>query len=107
MLPIPKKYILFCQTSGISCALKYIIYSYCCLYHSCLFYERPDFTQLSYRLKAIGATHVIKEEELRRPEIKQLLKVGACPCSSTVDIILTDIKVIFVFALSYIDLSKA
>ncbi|XP_075907074.1 enoyl-[acyl-carrier-protein] reductase, mitochondrial [Nelusetta ayraudi] len=39
--------------------------------------DRPHFTQLSHRLKAIGATHVIKEEELRRPEMKELLKV--CP----------------------------
>ncbi|XP_062254829.1 enoyl-[acyl-carrier-protein] reductase, mitochondrial isoform X1 [Platichthys flesus] len=34
----------------------------------------PEFTQLSDRLKAIGATHVIKEEALRRPEFKELLK---------------------------------
>lgn len=39
--------------------------------------DRPEFTQLSDRLKAIGATHVIKEEALRRPEIKELFK--ACP----------------------------
>ncbi|XP_029360647.1 enoyl-[acyl-carrier-protein] reductase, mitochondrial isoform X2 [Echeneis naucrates] len=39
--------------------------------------DRPEFTQLSDRLKAIGATHVIKEEMLRRPEIKQLFK--SCP----------------------------
>ena len=37
---------------------------------------RPEFTQLSDRLKAMGATHVIKEEALRRPEIKELFKVG-------------------------------
>ncbi|XP_062254830.1 enoyl-[acyl-carrier-protein] reductase, mitochondrial isoform X2 [Platichthys flesus] len=36
--------------------------------------DRPEFTQLSDRLKAIGATHVIKEEALRRPEFKELLK---------------------------------
>lgn len=39
--------------------------------------DRPEFTQLSDRLKAIGATHVIKEEALRRPEIKELFKI--CP----------------------------
>lgn len=42
-----------------------------------LLYQRPDFAQLSHRLRAIGATHVIKEEELRRPEMKQLFTVGA------------------------------
>uniref|UniRef100_A0A3Q0SGL4 Enoyl-[acyl-carrier-protein] reductase, mitochondrial n=1 Tax=Amphilophus citrinellus TaxID=61819 RepID=A0A3Q0SGL4_AMPCI len=39
--------------------------------------DRPEFTQLSYRLKAIGASHVIKEEALRKPEIKELFKT--CP----------------------------
>ncbi|KAG7475006.1 enoyl-acyl-carrier-reductase, mitochondrial [Solea senegalensis] len=39
--------------------------------------DRPEFTHLSDRLKAIGATHVIKEEALRRPEIKELFKT--CP----------------------------
>ncbi|CAK6959048.1 enoyl- reductase%2C mitochondrial [Scomber japonicus] [Scomber scombrus] len=39
--------------------------------------DRPDFSQLSNRLKAIGASHVIKEETLRRPEIKELFKT--CP----------------------------
>lgn len=39
--------------------------------------DRPEFTQLSDRLKAIGATHVIKEETLRRPEMKELFKT--CP----------------------------
>lgn len=39
--------------------------------------DRPEFTQLSERLKAIGATHVIREEELRRPEMKELFKI--CP----------------------------
>lgn len=39
--------------------------------------DRPEFTQLSDRLKAIGATHVIKEDALRRPEIKELFKT--CP----------------------------
>ncbi|XP_071769258.1 enoyl-[acyl-carrier-protein] reductase, mitochondrial [Centroberyx gerrardi] len=39
--------------------------------------DRPEFTQLSDRLKAIGASHVIKEETLRRPEMKELFK--SCP----------------------------
>lgn len=39
--------------------------------------DRPEFSQLSDRLKAIGASHVIKEEALRRPEIKELFKT--CP----------------------------
>ncbi|KAG7216885.1 hypothetical protein INR49_001539 [Caranx melampygus] len=41
--------------------------------------DRPEFTQLSDRLKAIGATHVIKEESLRRPEIKELFKTCSKP----------------------------
>ncbi|XP_067366659.1 enoyl-[acyl-carrier-protein] reductase, mitochondrial isoform X3 [Channa argus] len=39
--------------------------------------DRPQFTQLSDSLKAIGATYVIREEALRQPEIKELLK--NCP----------------------------
>lgn len=39
--------------------------------------DRPEFTELSDRLKAMGGTHVIKEEELRRPEMKELFKT--CP----------------------------
>ncbi|XP_026227037.1 enoyl-[acyl-carrier-protein] reductase, mitochondrial isoform X2 [Anabas testudineus] len=39
--------------------------------------DRPEFTQLCERLKVIGASHVIKEETLRRPEIKELFKT--CP----------------------------
>uniref|UniRef100_A0A672YFX7 Mitochondrial trans-2-enoyl-CoA reductase n=1 Tax=Sphaeramia orbicularis TaxID=375764 RepID=A0A672YFX7_9TELE len=39
--------------------------------------DRPEFTQLSDRLKVIGATHVIKEETLRRPEMKEMFKT--CP----------------------------
>ncbi|XP_061770983.1 enoyl-[acyl-carrier-protein] reductase, mitochondrial isoform X2 [Nerophis ophidion] len=39
--------------------------------------DRPDFTQLSDRLKALGASHVIKEEALRRPEMKELFQT--CP----------------------------
>lgn len=41
--------------------------------------DRPEFTQLSDRLKAMGATHVITEEALRRPEIKQLFKTYPKP----------------------------
>ncbi|XP_077383944.1 enoyl-[acyl-carrier-protein] reductase, mitochondrial isoform X2 [Festucalex cinctus] len=39
--------------------------------------DRPEFTQLSDRLKALGASHVIKEDQLRRPEMKELFKT--CP----------------------------
>ncbi|XP_061632689.1 LOW QUALITY PROTEIN: enoyl-[acyl-carrier-protein] reductase, mitochondrial [Phyllopteryx taeniolatus] len=39
--------------------------------------DRPEFTQLSDRLKALGASHVIKEDALRRPEMKELFKT--CP----------------------------
>ncbi|XP_072535850.1 enoyl-[acyl-carrier-protein] reductase, mitochondrial [Salminus brasiliensis] len=39
--------------------------------------DRPDLLQLTDRLKAMGATHVIKEETLRRPEMKELFKL--CP----------------------------
>ncbi|KAM9807006.1 enoyl-[acyl-carrier-protein] reductase, mitochondrial [Syngnathus typhle] len=39
--------------------------------------DRPEFTQLSDRLKALGASHVIKEDSLRRPEMKELFKM--CP----------------------------
>ncbi|XP_029928500.1 enoyl-[acyl-carrier-protein] reductase, mitochondrial isoform X1 [Myripristis murdjan] len=39
--------------------------------------DRPEFKQLSDRLKAIGASHVIKEEALRRPEMRELFKT--CP----------------------------
>lgn len=39
--------------------------------------DRPEFSELSDRLKEIGASHVIKEEALRRPEIKELFKI--CP----------------------------
>uniref|UniRef100_A0A3Q2SND5 Enoyl-[acyl-carrier-protein] reductase, mitochondrial n=1 Tax=Fundulus heteroclitus TaxID=8078 RepID=A0A3Q2SND5_FUNHE len=41
--------------------------------------DRPDFTQLCDRLKAIGASHVIKEESLRRPEMKELFKTCSKP----------------------------
>ncbi|MED6246282.1 hypothetical protein ATANTOWER_015406 [Ataeniobius toweri] len=41
--------------------------------------DRPDFTQLSDRLKAIGASHVIREESLRRPEMKELFKTCSKP----------------------------
>ncbi|XP_003471303.1 enoyl-[acyl-carrier-protein] reductase, mitochondrial isoform X1 [Cavia porcellus] len=36
--------------------------------------NRPDIQKLTDRLKGLGAEHVITEEELRRPEIKNLLK---------------------------------
>ncbi|XP_017333737.2 enoyl-[acyl-carrier-protein] reductase, mitochondrial isoform X1 [Ictalurus punctatus] len=39
--------------------------------------DRPDLQQLTDRLKAIGATYVIKEETLRKPEMKDIFKV--CP----------------------------
>lgn len=39
--------------------------------------DRSEFTELSDKLKAIGATHVIKEETLRRPEMKELFTT--CP----------------------------
>ncbi|XP_072316301.1 enoyl-[acyl-carrier-protein] reductase, mitochondrial [Eucyclogobius newberryi] len=41
--------------------------------------DRPEFTQLSDRLKAIGATHVIKEEVLRKPEMKEFFKTCLRP----------------------------
>lgn len=41
--------------------------------------DRPEFSQLSDRLKAIGATHVIKEETLRKPEMKELFKTHPKP----------------------------
>ncbi|XP_071239451.1 enoyl-[acyl-carrier-protein] reductase, mitochondrial-like [Salvelinus alpinus] len=39
--------------------------------------DRPKLTQLIDRLKAMGASHVIKEETLRRHEMKELFKT--CP----------------------------
>uniref|UniRef100_UPI0023DD3ED0 enoyl-[acyl-carrier-protein] reductase, mitochondrial isoform X5 n=1 Tax=Callithrix jacchus TaxID=9483 RepID=UPI0023DD3ED0 len=36
--------------------------------------DRPDIQKLTDRLKSLGAKHVITEEELRRPEIKNLFK---------------------------------
>ncbi|XP_028327234.1 enoyl-[acyl-carrier-protein] reductase, mitochondrial [Gouania willdenowi] len=39
--------------------------------------DRTEFPALSDRLKAIGASHVITEETLRRPEMKELFKM--CP----------------------------
>ncbi|KAM9488620.1 enoyl-[acyl-carrier-protein] reductase, mitochondrial [Clarias gariepinus] len=41
--------------------------------------DRPDFQQLTDRLKALGATCVIKEEMLRKPEIKDIFKVFPRP----------------------------
>uniref|UniRef100_A0A8C6K7Z4 Enoyl-[acyl-carrier-protein] reductase, mitochondrial n=1 Tax=Nothobranchius furzeri TaxID=105023 RepID=A0A8C6K7Z4_NOTFU len=40
--------------------------------------DRSDFLQLSDRLKVMGASHVIREEALRRPEMKELFKVCGC-----------------------------
>jgi hypothetical protein len=37
--------------------------------------SRPDIQKLSDRLKDLGAEHVITEEELRKPETKNLFKV--------------------------------
>lgn len=39
--------------------------------------DRPDLQQLLDRLTEMGATHVITEETLRRPEMKELFK--SCP----------------------------
>lgn len=53
-------------------------------------FYRPEFTELSDRLKAMGATHVIREETLRRPEIKELFKVsGAVDRSEDMIILLS------------------
>ncbi|KAM4581504.1 enoyl-[acyl-carrier-protein] reductase, mitochondrial [Odontesthes bonariensis] len=41
--------------------------------------DRPEFTQLSDRLKAMGATYVIREEDLRRPEMKEMFKTCSKP----------------------------
>ncbi|KAK5861917.1 hypothetical protein PBY51_017355 [Eleginops maclovinus] len=41
--------------------------------------DRPEFTQLSDRLNAMGGTHVIKEEALRRPETRELFKTFPKP----------------------------
>ncbi|XP_038163032.1 enoyl-[acyl-carrier-protein] reductase, mitochondrial [Cyprinodon tularosa] len=41
--------------------------------------DRPDFTQLSDRLKDMGASYVIKEESLRRPEMRELFKTCSKP----------------------------
>ncbi|MCI4374365.1 hypothetical protein PGIGA_G00005410 [Pangasianodon gigas] len=41
--------------------------------------DRPDLQQLTDKLKAMGATYVIKEESLRKPEIKDIFKVYPQP----------------------------
>uniref|UniRef100_UPI0023DD4904 enoyl-[acyl-carrier-protein] reductase, mitochondrial isoform X6 n=1 Tax=Callithrix jacchus TaxID=9483 RepID=UPI0023DD4904 len=41
---------------------------------SCKCWFGPDIQKLTDRLKSLGAKHVITEEELRRPEIKNLFK---------------------------------
>ncbi|KAK3572138.1 hypothetical protein QTP86_022219 [Hemibagrus guttatus] len=38
--------------------------------------DRPDLQQLTDRLRAMGATYVIKEEMLRKPEIKDIFKAA-------------------------------
>lgn len=38
--------------------------------------SRPDLQQLTDRLSAMGATYVIKEEMLRKPEIKDIFKAS-------------------------------
>ncbi|GAA6103014.1 enoyl-[acyl-carrier-protein] reductase, mitochondrial isoform X2 [Tachysurus ichikawai] len=38
--------------------------------------DRPDLQQLTDRLSAMGATYVIKEEMLRKPEIKDIFKAS-------------------------------
>ena len=40
--------------------------------------SRPQFNQLSDRLKAMGASHVITEEALRLPQMQELFKVSDC-----------------------------
>lgn len=37
--------------------------------------SRPDFQKLTDRLKSLGAEHVLTEEELRKPEMKNFFKV--------------------------------
>ncbi|XP_051920467.1 enoyl-[acyl-carrier-protein] reductase, mitochondrial [Hippocampus zosterae] len=39
--------------------------------------DRPQFTRLSDGLKALGASHVIKEDALRRPDMEELFQT--CP----------------------------
>lgn len=39
-------------------------------------FSRPDLQQLTDRLRAMGATYVITEEMLRKPEIKDIFKVA-------------------------------
>lgn len=38
--------------------------------------SRPDIQTLTDKLKNLGAEHVITEEELRKPEAKNLFKVS-------------------------------
>ncbi|XP_041096411.1 enoyl-[acyl-carrier-protein] reductase, mitochondrial isoform X2 [Polyodon spathula] len=38
--------------------------------------DRPDLHQLTERLKSLGADHVITEDTLRKPEMKELFKVA-------------------------------
>ncbi|KAJ3597593.1 hypothetical protein NHX12_001116 [Muraenolepis orangiensis] len=41
--------------------------------------DRPEFNQLSDRLKAMGASHVITEEALRQPHMQELFKTYPKP----------------------------
>lgn len=64
---------------------KYSIFEFMtAVWLPCFHSWRPEFTQLSDRLKAIGATHVIREEALRRPEMKELFKVCLLGSAETV-----------------------
>lgn len=40
--------------------------------------SRPDIQTLTEKLKSLGAEHVVTEEELRKPETKNLFKVPGC-----------------------------
>lgn len=77
----------------------------CCV-SSC----RPEFTHLSDRLRAMGATHVIKEETLRRPEMKELFKVCGSNHSfkeTNDDILMNEHGVSLWLVFLLLDLSKA
>lgn len=53
----------------------------CLLAHRVLYFflsSRPDLPKLVERLVALGADHVITEEMLRKPEMKDLFKVPQC-----------------------------
>lgn len=61
--------------------------TFCFLAHRVLFFglfgffsssSRPDLPKLVERLMALGADHVITEEMLRKPEMKDIFKVPQC-----------------------------